>query len=332
MIALARRRRSDARPPSSTGSRAAIPRSDEAGAAVYWAGRAWDAAGDSAAARERWERLAAGDPGSYYTGLALRRLDRQPTGCRPPPPDSFVAIPGADSAMARAALLARLGLATEIRWEYDRLVRQSDSSSERLLALAGAFRRDGLAVAGDPARAPRPGAGRAADARTYRLLYPVMLEDALLAEAREHGLDAGLRGRAHPAGVDVQSGGDLTGRRARADAGDAGSRRAAGPVAGVPGVGPGAALSARREPPARRVPSAGADRPLRPAGARARGLQRRREPGRALVAAHRRGRSRGVHRAHSVRGDARIRPRHPAQPGDLSQPVRVGGAGGRTAS
>src|SRR5437868_2504743 len=32
--------------------------------------------------------------------------------------------------------------------------------------------------------------GAPADARTYRLLYPVMLEQALLAEAASHGLDA----------------------------------------------------------------------------------------------------------------------------------------------
>ncbi len=168
-----------------------FPRSDEVGAATYWSGRASDVVGDSVAARERWERLAAGDPGSYYTGLALRRLGRA-DWVPPSAADGFVAIPGADSAMARAALLARLGLATESRWEYDRLVRASDSSSERLLALAQAFRRDGLASQAIQLARRALALGAPADARTYRLLYPVMLEDALLVEAREHGLDAGL--------------------------------------------------------------------------------------------------------------------------------------------
>jgi soluble lytic murein transglycosylase len=167
------------------------PRSDEAAAALYWAGRAWDVDGDNAAARDRWERLAAGDPGSYYTGLAMRRLDRHPWA-PPPAADSFVAIPGADSAMARAALLARLGFLTESRWEYDRLVRQSDSSAERLLALANAFRREGLAAQSIQLARRALALGAPADARTYRLLYPVVLEDALLAEAAEHGLDAGF--------------------------------------------------------------------------------------------------------------------------------------------
>ena len=167
------------------------PRSDEAAAATYWAGRAWSAAGDTIAARERWEQLAAGDPGSYYMGLAERRLDRA-AWVPPAAADSFVAIPAADSAMARAALLARLGLGAESRWEYDRLLRQSDSSSERLLALASAFRRDGLAAQAIQLARRALALGAHADARTYRLLYPIMLEDALLAEAREHGLDAGF--------------------------------------------------------------------------------------------------------------------------------------------
>lgn len=168
-----------------------FPRSDEVAAATYWAGRAWDVAGDSSSARARWEQLAAGDPGSYYTGLAIRRLGR-PEWVPLPAADSFTAVPAADSAMARAALLARLGLSAESRWEYDRLARQSDSSSERLLALAHGFQRDGLASQAIQLARRALALGAPGDARTYRLLYPVVLEEALLAEAREHGLDAGL--------------------------------------------------------------------------------------------------------------------------------------------
>ncbi|MGN6391320.1 MAG: transglycosylase SLT domain-containing protein, partial [Gemmatimonadales bacterium] len=164
-------------------------RSDEASAAAYWAGRAWWSAGDTVTAHARWDMLAAGDPGGYYTGLATRRLGRPdwaPTAAR----DTFVDIPVADSGLARAALLARLGLAVESRWEYDRLLRTSDTSSERLLALADRFRRDGLAAQAIQLARRALALGAPSDARTYRLLYPVMLEDALLAEAAEHGLDA----------------------------------------------------------------------------------------------------------------------------------------------
>ena len=41
------------------------PRSDEAIGAMYWAGRAWAAAGDSAVARSRWQSVASRDPLSY---------------------------------------------------------------------------------------------------------------------------------------------------------------------------------------------------------------------------------------------------------------------------
>jgi soluble lytic murein transglycosylase len=167
------------------------PRSGEATPAVYWAGRAWALAGDSAAAAERWQQLAAGDPGSYYTGLAASRLGL--TSWAPPAAsDSFIAIPDADSAMARAALLARLGLTAESRWEYDRLARRSESSPERLLALANAFRSHDLASQAIQLARRALALGAPADARTYRLLYPVVLEDALLGEAEEHGLDAGF--------------------------------------------------------------------------------------------------------------------------------------------
>ena len=167
------------------------PGSGEASAAIYWAGRAWVAVGDTAAARARWQRLAEGDPESYYSGLAIRRLGL-PAWAPIPAPDSFVAIPAYDSAMNRAAFLARLGLAVESRWEYDRLLRQSDSSWERLLALASAFRRQGLASQAIQLARRAVALGAPGDARTYRLLYPVVLEDALLGEAREHGLDAGF--------------------------------------------------------------------------------------------------------------------------------------------
>lgn len=167
------------------------PKSDEYAAAIYWAGRATAAAGDTVAAKTRWALVAGGDPGSYYVGLAFQRL-RQPAWFPAPTPDSFAVIPSMDSAVARAALLARLGMTAESRWEYDRLAHLQDTSSERLLALANAFRSQGM-----PAQAIQLARralvyGAAPDARTYRLLYPVGLADALLGESEEHDLDASL--------------------------------------------------------------------------------------------------------------------------------------------
>ncbi len=167
------------------------PRSDEAGAGAYWAGRALADISDTAGARARWEPLAAGDPGSYYTGLAARRLGR-PGWALPGAADDFVPLPAADSAVARAALLARLGLGAEAGWEYDRLARTTDSSAERLLALAHAFRSNGQAIRAIQLARRALALGAPADARTYRLLYPVVLEDALLTEASRHGVDPSL--------------------------------------------------------------------------------------------------------------------------------------------
>jgi soluble lytic murein transglycosylase len=167
------------------------PRSDEAGAAVYWAGRALADISDTAGARARWEPLAAGDPGSYYTGLAARRLG-QPCCGLPAAADTFSLLPAVDSAVARAGLLSRLGLAAEAGWEYDRLARTTDSSAERLLALAHAFRSNGQATKAIQLARRALAWGAPRDARTYRLLYPVVLEDALLAEASQHGVDPSL--------------------------------------------------------------------------------------------------------------------------------------------
>jgi soluble lytic murein transglycosylase len=167
------------------------PSSDEALGATYWAGRAWADAGDSALAQDRWRSITEGDPLSYYAALSARRL-----GTRPWVPeaaaDSFLTDPDLDQQVSRAALLARLGLVAEARWELDRLARSTDSSPERLLVIANAFRSQRLASPAIQLARRALARGARPDARTYRLIYPVVHEDALLAEAAEHRLDASL--------------------------------------------------------------------------------------------------------------------------------------------
>ncbi len=167
------------------------PSSDEALSATYWAGRAWASAGDSALARGRWLSLTTRDPLSYYAQLSAGRL-----GIRPwvpaPARDSFPADTMLDTHVARAALLARLGLDSEARWELERLARSTDSSPERLLTLANAFRSQGLAAQAIQIARRALAQGALPDARTYRLIYPVVHEDALFAEAAEHRLEPSL--------------------------------------------------------------------------------------------------------------------------------------------
>jgi soluble lytic murein transglycosylase len=131
------------------------------------------------------------EPLSYYAALSAARLGERPW-VPPSAPDSFPADPTTDSLVERAALLARLGMVAESRWELDRLARSSDTSSERLLVLANAFRSQGMASQAIQLARRALALGAPPDARTYRLIYPRVHEDALLAEAAEHGLEPSL--------------------------------------------------------------------------------------------------------------------------------------------
>jgi soluble lytic murein transglycosylase len=167
------------------------PSSDEAMGATYWAGRSWAEAGDTAIARGRWQSATAREPLSYYAALSARRLGIKPW-VPPAAPDSFPADTALDTQVWRAALLARLGMVAESRRELDRLARSTDTSPERLLVLANAFRAQGMASQAIQLARRALTRGAPADARTYRLIYPVVHEDALFAEAAEHRLDPSL--------------------------------------------------------------------------------------------------------------------------------------------
>ena len=164
------------------------PRSDEARASIYWAGRSWALAGDSVKAHARWRKATLGDPTSYYASLAARRLGL-PAWVPAEATDTFLPVPDADSVVLRAALLARLGMTAEARWEHERLARSAESSTERMLAVADALRSQGLASQAISLARKALAKGAPADARTYRLVYPVVHQDALLAEAAEQRLD-----------------------------------------------------------------------------------------------------------------------------------------------
>jgi soluble lytic murein transglycosylase-like protein len=163
--------------------------SDEAVGATYWAGRSWAQAGDSVKARDRWQRVTTRDPLSYYAALGANRLGIH-AWTPPAAPDSFP--PDADVAgvVSRAALLSRLGMGQEARWELDRLMKSPDNSPERLLVLANVFRSQGMAGQAIQLARRALAGGAPADARTFRLIYPVIHGDALLAEAAEQGIDA----------------------------------------------------------------------------------------------------------------------------------------------
>ncbi|HEU4829942.1 MAG TPA: transglycosylase SLT domain-containing protein [Gemmatimonadales bacterium] len=164
------------------------PSSSEASAARYWAGRAWYAAGDSAAAAARWRETVSRDPAGYYGGRASRRLGIDPW-VPPAAPDTFASLPGVDAALDRAGRLAALGMDREAEWERDFVMAAEGSGAEQLLAIANAFRSREMASRGMRLTWRAIAAGAPRDARTYRLLYPLVHQEPLDHEARARDVD-----------------------------------------------------------------------------------------------------------------------------------------------
>ncbi len=164
--------------------------SSDAIAALYWAGRAWERSGDSARAVVRWNQVLARDPLSWYAALASRRLREQPW-TPAAAADVFPDVPAVDSIFMRTDQLMRLGMDTEARLEFDEAVRSGAASTDRLLATAAALRDRGLTT-----RAIQLGwkviARGERDARAYRLVYPLVLGDAIVAESRLRRVDPAL--------------------------------------------------------------------------------------------------------------------------------------------
>ena len=165
-------------------------KSDDALAALYWSGRAWEKHGDSARAVVRWNQVLARDPLSYYAAQAARRLGQQPWA-PPAAADVFPVVPAVDSIFHRTDQLMRLGMDTEARLEFDQALHEAVASTDRLLATANAFRDRGLTT-----RAIQLGwkaiARGERDARAYRLVYPLVMGDAIVTESRARRVDPAL--------------------------------------------------------------------------------------------------------------------------------------------
>jgi soluble lytic murein transglycosylase len=167
-----------------------LPRSDEAIASKYWSGRAWAEAGNKALAQTRWREVTAPVGVSYYATVAAKQLGTRPW-VPPARTDSFPRFAAVDSGLARAALLERLGMDVEAKFEYDALDESAAASPDRLLATAHAFLEHNQSWRAIRLAQKLIESGQR-DARAYRLLYPVVDLDELTRTAKANDLDPAL--------------------------------------------------------------------------------------------------------------------------------------------
>ena len=169
---------------------ALYPNADDALASAYWSAKAWEKRGDSAAARDRWRKLIAKEPASYYSVKSAEHL-KIPLLADTTRADNYPSVPEVDAAMKRVAILRDFGMDTELRFEQDALYRDAGTSPQRLVATAHA-------LSGTDQSSRSIALGRRAvsevgpSAQNYRLVYPVLVREALIANSRANGLDPAL--------------------------------------------------------------------------------------------------------------------------------------------
>ena len=168
----------------------AWPNGSESIASHYWAGRAWARLRDTTAAHAQWREVMRRSPTSYYAVMAARRLDVAPwrpaRAADTPPANAMV-----DSSITRMRMLDSLGMDVEVGHERTALLARVEGEASALLAAGAAFRAMGQSSRAIALglRAEEEGAR---DARTYRLIYPILHREALVAAAKRMNLDPAL--------------------------------------------------------------------------------------------------------------------------------------------
>lgn len=169
---------------------AAAPSHAEDVAALYWAARAREAAGDTADARRRYQAVIARGRDGYYAALASRKLEVPFWSFAEASPN--VVPDSVPASLVRARRLAALGMRVEARFELDGFTGAVSQSAERITRSArelasGQWHARALRLA---QRAQLKGMGL--DRDLAQLLYPLPFRDILLGEARSAGLSPTL--------------------------------------------------------------------------------------------------------------------------------------------
>ena len=160
---------------------------EESNAARYWAGRSYQALGDTGQARTRWRAIAERSPDSYYAWLVSRRMGTPFRAFAERVDSSSGELP--IDALERARLLTRLGLDVEARFELDHFVASAGPTADRMLKGATALAREQF-----HSRALRLGQraqerGAPVDRNLAELLYPLPFEAVLRSEAGVASID-----------------------------------------------------------------------------------------------------------------------------------------------
>jgi soluble lytic murein transglycosylase len=161
--------------------------STEALAAAYWAGRSYAALGDKSRGNARWRSIISKEPLSYYAVLAAKRLDTTLVASDRSP-SNYGKVPAVDTAMNRIVELRDVGMDVEAGFENDRLFRDALSNPTRMVATAHA-------LAGSDQASRSIALGRRAideigrSPENYRLYFPVLERETLIASSKENGLD-----------------------------------------------------------------------------------------------------------------------------------------------
>lgn len=156
----------------------------------YWAGRAHFELGDTAEANARWRQVVTRSRLSYYSRLSYRRLGL-PDSTLLTGGDRFANSPYLESARQRLNLLVATGLAPELGMEITWLASQAGDDLTTVVGTASLL-RDHHRAAYSAQLGWRALEAGAAESRTYRLIFPLMFQDPLVAASRAEGVEPAL--------------------------------------------------------------------------------------------------------------------------------------------
>ncbi|PAP79463.1 hypothetical protein B1759_14155 [Rubrivirga sp. SAORIC476] len=156
--------------------------------ARYWAGRAHAAAGDSAAAADRFREVLRRERDSYYALLASEALGEPfwPLPLSPSPPADAAADARVAEALRGVDVLREAGFPEVAEAEADRVIAGAGREQADRYALAEALIARGY---GRRAILLGQGLGGGTNARRLRILYPFPFRRMIEAEARASGVD-----------------------------------------------------------------------------------------------------------------------------------------------